>query len=305
MTTSTATFRTNPILENVIHAQRRLRRWAARLGSRRLGEAQFLHLLKQLGIAQGSTIMVHSSWAAIARVCDFAPTRLIELLEEHIGQDGTLAMPVFPFQGAMADYVASLRGQVDVRRLPAKTSLLCELFRRGDRVHHSLHPTHPVCAKGPLADWLTAGHLIDDTPFGRRSPFHRLAEVRGLLVGLGVDYRHFANFHLSESLFSSPDEFAHCTERPVQIACTDRQRGQWSQTVRPMRAGLRRCGLEQFWLAKKHGGVHQLSVAGVPFIAIQSDTLLQAGQSLARKGHTLTNCSPSWRFLERLYLLDY
>ncbi len=60
------------------------------------------------------------------------------------------------------------------------------LTRLGTR--RSLHPTHSVCAAGPLAVEIIELHAADTTPCGPNSPFRAIAEhgVR-ILLGCGLE----------------------------------------------------------------------------------------------------------------------
>ena len=52
----------------------------------------FIHALKQVGVRDGQTIMVHTSLSSLGFVCGGAQT-VIEALIECVGENGTLMMP--------------------------------------------------------------------------------------------------------------------------------------------------------------------------------------------------------------------
>jgi hypothetical protein len=112
-------------------------------------------------------------------------------------------MPAFFFGGAGGDAAAYYRGRptFDARRQPSEMGLLSELFRRRRGVLRSLHPTASVCALGPLAQELTAGHHLAPTSFGEGTPFAVMAEHRTAIVGLGTEYfRCLSQVHAAEDL---------------------------------------------------------------------------------------------------------
>jgi aminoglycoside N3'-acetyltransferase len=77
--------------------------------------------------------------------------------------------------------------------------LLTELFRRRKGVKRSLHPTHSVCALGPLADELVATHHVGSTRTGPGTPFSIMAQRRCVIAGLGVDwFRVITQTHTAE-----------------------------------------------------------------------------------------------------------
>jgi aminoglycoside N3'-acetyltransferase len=55
-------------------------------------------------------------------------------------------------------------------------------------VRRSLHPTHSICALGPLADDLTAAHHLASTRTGKGTPFELMAQKKTIIAGLGVEY---------------------------------------------------------------------------------------------------------------------
>src|SRR3712207_2603981 len=97
-------------------------------------------------------------------------------------------MPAFTFgRGApAADHYR--RHPKNSARQPTEVGLLSEVFRRRAGVLRSLHPTASVCAYGPLAAELTAGHHLAGTIFGEGTPFGYMARHRTLILGIGTPY---------------------------------------------------------------------------------------------------------------------
>jgi len=75
-----------------------------------------------------------------------------------------------------------------VKRCISEMGLLTEVFRRKPGVKRSLHPTHSVCALGPLAEELTATHHLSKTRLGKHSPFEVMARRKTVVIGIGVEY---------------------------------------------------------------------------------------------------------------------
>ena len=157
--------------------------------------AEFEQALRKLGVASGQVLFVHSG-ADWLRSVEGGPIKIMELLRRMLGDEGTLALPSFPFDGLAAEYLAA--GSFDVRSSPSKMGLLTELFRRLPGVRRSLHPTHSVCAAGWLADHLTDSHHLDPRPFGPLSPFWRLEEQQGKILMLGVNTDFLTHVHVVE-----------------------------------------------------------------------------------------------------------
>lgn len=140
--------------------------------------------LRQCGIQPGDSLLVHSSLSKIGFVNGGALT-VIEALKETIGPEGTLLMPTFPASGRNKDHLDA-NPVFDARLTPSAMGSITETFRKGKGVYRSLHPTDPVAAAGPLADYYTSGHLGQLTPYNEHSPFRRLAEKGGKILMLGT-----------------------------------------------------------------------------------------------------------------------
>lgn len=151
--------------------------------------------LRDLGVRPGQLLFVHSG-ADWLRSMNGGPLQVLTLLRDLVGPQGTLAMPSFAFDGLALDYLRS--AVFDVRRAPSKMGLLTELFRRLPGVRRSLHPTHSVCAQGPLADELTASHHLDPRPFGPCSPFARMEAQGAQILMLGVNAAVLTHVHVAE-----------------------------------------------------------------------------------------------------------
>ncbi len=293
-------------LNALIYYQRQARLRLARLGRDKLSVERLAEVLDELGVQSGRTVMVHSSHAALQQACDIGPVELLNLLRSLIGDQGTLLMPAFGFTGSMADHLRTVSQPIAVRRVPARTGLLSELVRRTSGAYHSLHPTHPVCAIGRDAEWLTSGHLDDDEPFGRNSPFARLCDGDGLMLGLGADYRSFSAFHLADSLAMLGSELdGEGVEALEYVDCIDPLRGRWTQKVRPFKRGLVRCVFRHALSLRRAGALCSRDQLGVPFCSVEGAALVAVLRSLSDRGQTPANCAPAWRWLERCWLPSY
>ena len=71
------------------------------LDRRTLSQGEFISELRDLGINPGSIIFLHSSMDEFSRrVPSLDPLKIIALLKELVGEEGTLLMPTFPFEGS-------------------------------------------------------------------------------------------------------------------------------------------------------------------------------------------------------------
>src|SRR6266853_1192965 len=108
------------------------------------------------------------------------------LTEEVIGSSGTMLFPTYP-NHRISSYEYLRQGKVfDVRRTPSYTGILTEFARRQRHAVRSLHPTKSVCAIGPAAAEITATHHLSPYPYDTCSPYYKLIEGGGKIVGLGA-----------------------------------------------------------------------------------------------------------------------
>jgi aminoglycoside N3'-acetyltransferase len=156
--------------------------------------------LEQLDV-RDRVVFVHSSWTALSSLVD-SWRQAIDLLSESIGRGGTLVMPTYPMRAYSQTHLDE-HPFFDCRHTPSQAGLLTEIFRRLPDVRRSVHPTHPVAARGPRAVELTEGHERSSTPFDSNSPFHRMYESGAVVLNLGVrnmTFRHLADHLIQDSL---------------------------------------------------------------------------------------------------------
>jgi aminoglycoside 3-N-acetyltransferase len=171
-------------VDSLTRAKKRIdRARVARL--RPLDESDFkIILVDDLRLTTGDTVFVHSS---IDRLnLNFPFYRILSLLRDVIGPQGTVLLPTYP-NHRISSYEYLLEGHTfSVRKTPSYIGLLTEFARRQPDAVRSLHPTKSVCAIGPLAKELTADHQNSPYPYDKCSPYYKLVEHNGKIVGLGV-----------------------------------------------------------------------------------------------------------------------
>lgn len=184
-------------------AYQRGRRWLVKLDRacdrRTMTLPEFIQLVGESGITPGATVMLHTSMDEITRrVPELDAVKLVHVLQELLGPDGTLLMPTFPFVGPQLRYVET-HATFDPRKTPSRVGLATEVFRRMPGVIRSLHPTHSVAGWGRHAADLLATHHLGTT-FGPNSPLYKLRHYAGIVVGLGTGFDSFTILHVAEEL---------------------------------------------------------------------------------------------------------
>lgn len=155
-------------------------------------------LLEDLGLASGQVVFIHVSLARLR--LEFPFYRVLSLLREAVGEEGTLLFPSTQLKERPETWLA--RDEVfDVRATPTTMGAIPEFARRRQGACRSLHPTHSVAALGPLAEELTRTHPDSPYPCGESSPYYKAALAGGRIVGLGVDPSVLTFVHCVEDLW--------------------------------------------------------------------------------------------------------
>jgi aminoglycoside 3-N-acetyltransferase len=164
-----------------------------RLASRPpLTEEDFIAILvNDLGLRTGDVVYVHSATDRLNLAFPFY--RILFLIQETIGPSGTVLFPTYP-NHRISSYEYLQQGNVfDVRKSPSYTGILTEFARRQRNAVRSLHPTKSVCAIGQVAKEITATHHLSPYPHDTCSPYYKLIECAGKIVGLGAS-THYLTF---------------------------------------------------------------------------------------------------------------
>src|SRR6267378_487098 len=150
-----------------------------------LSEEDFREILVQdLNLHEGDLVYVHSGMDGLNLAFPFY--QILFLIRDIIGASGTVLFPTYP-NHRMSSYEYLRQGNVfDVRRTPSYTGILTEFARRQRNAVRSLHPTKSVCAIGPVAKEITATHHLSPYPYDTCSPYYKLIEHGGKIIGLGA-----------------------------------------------------------------------------------------------------------------------
>jgi aminoglycoside 3-N-acetyltransferase len=175
--------------------------------------ADFAAALARLGIALGDSLMVHGSLKATSGY-QGKPVELIKVLKDAVGPDGLLVMPSMTYTDSSRAFLLRCEA-VDLRRSPSRMGLLSELFRRGQGVHRSASPTHPLLAWGGGAREFVTGHERTDRSFGPDSPFQRLLDRDAKVLCLDTSAETVTFMHFLEDRFAAGLDFALYEANPL------------------------------------------------------------------------------------------
>jgi aminoglycoside 3-N-acetyltransferase len=263
-----------------------------------LGEGEFRRLLvEELGIEQGGLVFVHSSVDQFN--LDFSPFRLLALLRHAVGEEGTLLFPATHLVERPETWLA--QGEAfDLRRSPTSMGLLPELARRQRGAERSMHPTHSVVALGPLAAELVGQHHIDPDPCGVMSPYYKVVERGGLVVGLGVDADVLTMVHCVEDVLG--ERFPVATHRLglFNARVVDGAGGECAVATRVHHPRIRFRHMVRY--VDRHIGAdicRRFRLGGAPCYRVDARRLYERMRALAEDGVTMY-----WRGIHRASLWE-
>lgn len=179
------------------------------------GPEEFVKALQEMGIRPGDSVMVHSSFEPHHGFRGTAGDAIDAFLAA-LGPEGHLLMVSMPFRGTASEYLSTLKC-FDVRKVPSAMGMVSEVFRRRPGVLRSIHPSHPVLAFGPRAEWFVEGHERCSFPCGPGTPFEKLFQTGGKVAFFNVDFSVFTFVHYLEHLVSRKVGIRLYTGEPFDV----------------------------------------------------------------------------------------
>ncbi len=162
-----------------------------------LSEIDFANIITQrLQVKKGDLVMIHSSLDRLN--LNFSSFDSLDILLDIVGEEGTLVFPTFP---KLTSFKFLEEGHTfNIRKTASYTGLLSELARRHKSAIRSLHPTKSVVAIGKLAQEITTGHNLSPYPYDSNSPFAKLGNLDGKIIGLGVRTTYLSAVHVVDDI---------------------------------------------------------------------------------------------------------
>ena len=162
-------------------------------GTRPVTRADIAAGLRRLGVSLGDHLLVHSSLSSFGSV-EGGADAVVDALLDVVGPQGTVMMPSFESSDSVFDPATS---ETALGAVPAA------LWKRPGALR-SPHPLASVAAIGGKASWLIEGHVDAVTAHGEGTPYHKLADIGGKVVLLGVDQDRSTFLHTAEAMAQLP-----------------------------------------------------------------------------------------------------
>ncbi len=164
----------------------------------------------QCGVSKGHHVIVHTSMKSLGFVIGGEET-VIRVLIDLVGKDGTIIMPaqtwknLDPSKGVHwlepKEWWPAIRENwpaYDKKVTPAiGMGVVARMFSTWPGVERSDHPARSFAAYGKWAKYITNHHDLSNI-FGLGSPLHKLYELEGHILMIGVGHDKNTSIHLGE-----------------------------------------------------------------------------------------------------------
>lgn len=176
-----------------------------------LTKENLIEQFKQCGMMEGQTVIVHTSLKSLGFVVGGAET-LIKSLLKIVGEEGTIVMPSQTWKNLDPSTGVHWTEPVkwwpiirenwpayDKEITPAiGMGVVAEMFRKWPGAKRSDHPARSVAALGKHAEYITEHHDLSNI-FGENSPLHKIYQLAGYVLLIGVGYDKNTSLHLAET----------------------------------------------------------------------------------------------------------
>lgn len=166
--------------------------------------------LRELGLADGDVVMVHTSLSALGWIIGGSQA-VVEALLTAVGTSGTVAMPTQsghlsdparweapPVPEAWFEIIRAEMPAYDPKTTPTRLmGAVVDCFRHHVGTVRSDNPQVSVAANGPAAHTITENHSFENC-LGDDSPLGRLYDLDAKVLLLGVGHGNNTSLHLAE-----------------------------------------------------------------------------------------------------------
>lgn len=243
--------------------------------------------LERLELPRDGVLLVHSAFKAFARE-GHAADGVVRTLVDYMAP-GTLLLPTMSWRFVKPD-----KPLFDELQTPSNTGILTEIFRKEYASRRSLHPSHSVAGRGPLADEILGEHHLDETPCAGHSPFGLMTKRDGWILMLGISMDCCTLIHHVEEM-NAPELYVRPASQRETYTCRDRH-GQEAQVVLRRHLFLPR----DYWqfqdLLAAQGKVRVAMVDGIACRAFRAQEMVRLASEVLRARPDAVIARPGQRY---------
>lgn len=189
--------------------------------SPRLTKEAFVAILEDdLKIKKGDVLFIHASMRRL--YLDFPKYEIMPILQESVGEEGTLLFPCWQFNTRAETYINENEIVFSYRDSPSAMGKLSDVLRSHPNACRSFHPTNSVIAIGRHAQELTQGHEDDIYPCGVHSPLYKMMKYKAKVLGIGVTVDNLTFVHVIEDTIKDKFPVKTRSDEIYNCTCIDR-----------------------------------------------------------------------------------
>lgn len=243
-------------------------------------------LINELNLKNGDVVLIHSSLGNLNT--KVSPFKLLDLLLGIVGKEGTILFPTYP--KLTSHKFLESKETFNVNKTPSYMGILSEVARRHPNAVRSLHPTKSVVAIGKFADELTSTHHLDVYPYGDKSPYFKINNYKGKIVGFGVSTKNLSCVHCADDYLKERFPYNPYVDKTYSAKCIDKNNSE--VIVKTLAHDLNKMNynIEKFINKNMESNIcRDIDIQGMKFFTADSKKLFDKLVSLALEGKTIYN----------------
>ncbi len=161
-------------------------------------------------------------------------TSVVNAVLEALSPTGTLIVPAYSMKGSVLATCEDPNYVFDAESSPTNLGSIPEAALQHPGRIRSIHPTHSVVAIGKHAEFVTKDHQRASTTFSTDSPWDRLLQLNGRVLGLGVTVWPVPFCHMLEDVKGASFPLPVRMQDSYDLKCRTPDDGIIEVTVTPL-----------------------------------------------------------------------
>jgi aminoglycoside 3-N-acetyltransferase len=249
-------------------------------------EEDFRKLITQvLGVKKGAVVFVHSSVRNLNLA--FPVDRILPILLEIVGEEGTLVFPCWHFNYRAEDYLK--KNEIfDVKESPTVMGAIPEMARKYKNSYRSMHPINSVVAIGKYAREITSDHINSEYPSDEHSPFYKIMNYNGIIIGIGVSTAFLSFMHCIEDVMKKMFPVKTLTDKVFEARVRDENGEIRIVKTRAPHQQIKFRNVEEYMKKNVPPEIcRDMKINGVKYFTANSCELFKTMELLTAKGITM------------------